>query len=115
MIGAARARLQSRLPNRVDLDMVSRSTTFLDVIRKDGIVSDQHQHCGHDHAVAEPARPVVKDPVCGMTVDPDRTEHHHRYGGNLLYCDGRVEKISAIAPFSLLATQGVTLLNPKQP
>ena len=41
--------------------------------------------------------------------------NHHRYGGNLLYCDGRVEKISAIAPFSLLATQGVVLLNPKQP
>ena len=41
--------------------------------------------------------------------------NHHRYGGNLLYCDGRVEKISAIAPFSLFATQGVTLLNPKQP
>jgi prepilin-type N-terminal cleavage/methylation domain-containing protein len=41
--------------------------------------------------------------------------NHHRYGWNLLYCDGRVEKISAIAPFSLLATQGVVLLNPKQP
>ena len=41
--------------------------------------------------------------------------NHHRYGGNLLFCDGRVEKISASAPFSLLATQGVVLLNPKQP
>jgi prepilin-type processing-associated H-X9-DG protein len=41
--------------------------------------------------------------------------NHHRYGGNLLYCDGHAEKISAIAPFSLIATQGVVLLNPRQP
>ena len=33
----------------------------------------------------------------------------------LLYVDGRTEKISAITPFSLIPTQGVVLLNPRQP
>jgi type II secretory pathway pseudopilin PulG len=41
--------------------------------------------------------------------------NHHRYGGNLLYADGRAEGIAAIAPFSLVPTQGVVLLNPRQP
>jgi type II secretory pathway pseudopilin PulG len=41
--------------------------------------------------------------------------NHHKYGGNLLYVDGRTEKISAIAPYSLIPTQGVVLLNPRQP
>ena len=41
--------------------------------------------------------------------------NHHKYGGNLLYVDGRAEKISAVTPYSLIATQGVVLLNPRQP
>lgn len=41
--------------------------------------------------------------------------NHHKYGGNLLYVDGRTEKISAITPYSLIPTQGVVLLNPRQP
>ncbi len=41
--------------------------------------------------------------------------NHHKYGGNLLYVDGRAEKISATTPYSLIATQGVVLLNPRQP
>ncbi len=39
--------------------------------------------------------------------------NHHRYGGNLLFCDGRMEMIRAKAPISLLLTQGVVLLNPR--
>ena len=41
--------------------------------------------------------------------------NHHKYGGNLLYVDGRTEKIAATTPYSLIATQGVVLLNPRQP
>ena len=41
--------------------------------------------------------------------------NHHRYGGNLLYVDGRTETIGSLAPFSLIPTQGVVLLNPRQP
>jgi Cu+-exporting ATPase len=33
---------------------------------------------------------VVKDPVCGMTVDPAKTTHHHRYGGrDFHFCSAR--------------------------
>lgn len=39
--------------------------------------------------------------------------NHHRYGGNFLFCDGRLEMSGAKAPFSLLLTQGVVLLNPR--
>ena len=41
--------------------------------------------------------------------------NHHQYGGNLLYVDGRAETIASIAPFSLVPTQGVVFLNPRQP
>jgi len=41
--------------------------------------------------------------------------NHHRYGGNLLFCDGRTEGIKTTAPFPLTPTQGVVLLNPRQP
>ncbi len=46
---------------------------------------------------------------------PDGKEpgnNHHKYGGNIMSCDGNVEMISTKAPVSLLLTQGVVLLNP---
>jgi len=61
------------------------------------------------------ALPKIKGQRVFSTDGKRPGNNHHRYGGNLLYGDGRVEMISAIAPFSLLATQGVVLLNPKQP
>jgi len=39
--------------------------------------------------------------------------NHNKYGGNLLFCDGHVELIAARAPFPLVATQAVVLLNPR--
>ncbi len=39
--------------------------------------------------------------------------NHHKYGGNYLFGDGHMEMSSASAPFSLVWTQGVVLLNPK--
>ena len=36
--------------------------------------------CCGGHGAAKPAT-GVKDPVCGMTVDPARTEHHAEHGG----------------------------------
>ena len=39
--------------------------------------------------------------------------NHHKYGGNYLFGDGRIESSSALAPFSITVTQGVSLLNPK--
>ncbi len=37
-----------------------------------------HDHHHHD----DPAGATVKDPVCGMMVDPATTPHHHRHGGH---------------------------------
>jgi prepilin-type N-terminal cleavage/methylation domain-containing protein len=39
--------------------------------------------------------------------------NHHKYGGNFLFCDGRLELTPTRPPFSLVLTQGVVLLNPK--
>ena len=39
--------------------------------------------------------------------------NHYKYGGNVLFCDGRVEPTAARLAFSLVVTQGVVLLNPK--
>jgi P-type Cu+ transporter len=40
---------------------------------------DAHQH-GH-HAHADPAAGTVKDPVCGMTVDPQAAKHRTTHAG----------------------------------
>src|SRR5687768_2510435 len=54
-----------------------------------------HHHCehdqgAHDHHHDHPAAPasdanLVKDPVCGMNVDPHRAKHRAQYGGKPYY------------------------------
>jgi len=39
--------------------------------------------------------------------------NHDKIGGNVLFCDGHVQRTAAAAAFSLVLTQGVVLLNPK--
>jgi type II secretory pathway pseudopilin PulG len=39
--------------------------------------------------------------------------NHHRYGGNVMLCDGRIEASRAKAAFALTATGQVVLLNPR--
>jgi prepilin-type N-terminal cleavage/methylation domain-containing protein len=58
-------------------------------------------------------RPKIKGHPAFSTNGKKPGNNHHKFGGNLLYCDGRTEMIPAIAPFSLIATQGVVLLNPR--
>jgi len=46
-----------------------------------------HAHGGHDHrhhAGSGPAEGVI-DPVCGMTVDPHKTQHRHQHQGHTYY------------------------------
>jgi prepilin-type N-terminal cleavage/methylation domain-containing protein/prepilin-type processing-associated H-X9-DG protein len=40
--------------------------------------------------------------------------NHHKYGGNFLFGDGHVELTPPRLPFSLVTTQSVVLLNPRQ-
>ena len=42
-----------------------------------------HYHHGHDHA--HPQAQGVRDPVCGMTVDPHNAKHRHDYKGHSYY------------------------------
>jgi Cu+-exporting ATPase len=47
-------------------------------------VTETVHHCsGHDHADHAPA--TARDPVCGMTVDPQRTAHRHAVDGQTYY------------------------------
>ena len=39
--------------------------------------------------------------------------NHEKAGGNFLFCDGHVDQTLPIAPFSIILTQGVVLLNPR--
>ena len=62
-------------------------------------MNHDHAHCGHDHAVTETASAEVKDPICGMTVDPARTEHHFRYGDTEYhFCSSRCREKFAAEP-----------------
>ena len=44
-------------------------------------MTETHLHAGHGGVEASSTPPTVKDPVCGMTVDPAKTPHHaeHRH------------------------------------
>jgi len=42
-------------------------------------VTETPDHCGHAHAG------MARDPVCGMTVDPQRTAHKHAVAGHTYY------------------------------
>ena len=42
-------------------------------------------HCEHKHQHREAGPAEVKDPVCGMTVDPAKTPHHAMHAGHEWY------------------------------
>nr|WP_295828160.1 heavy metal translocating P-type ATPase [uncultured Azospirillum sp.] len=49
-----------------------------------------HDHHGHHHHAGPDDRTTVKDPVCGMMVDPERTAHHAEHDGHSVYfCSAR--------------------------
>ncbi|MEK0082343.1 heavy metal translocating P-type ATPase [Benzoatithermus flavus] len=56
------------------------------------------RHHEHGHA-PPPGTPVVKDPVCGMTVDPHTTPHRHEHLGRTWYfCSAGCKAKFAAAP-----------------
>lgn len=42
-------------------------------------------HHQHDHGSSHHHAPAMKDPVCGMTVDPAHAKHHAEHGGATYY------------------------------
>src|SRR5690606_39413586 len=59
-------------------------------------MTDCHEH-HHHHSAAEAAAGTVKDPVCGMDVDPATAKHSRKHGGGTyFFCSPRcAEKFEA--------------------
>jgi len=58
------------------------------------MTTHDHQHDHHQHAAEQPAgsRFLVKDPVCGMDVDPHSAAGHAEHGGTTYYfCSPRCQ------------------------
>jgi len=59
-----------------------------------------HHHHEHHHTASAPTAEtaeMVRDPVCGMSVDPAKSQHHWKYAGQDFYfcCAGCREKFAA--------------------
>ena len=57
--------------------------------------TDPHAHCHSDHAPTNTT--TAKDPVCGMSVDPQTAKHRHDHDGQTYYfcCNGCRTKFAA--------------------
>ncbi len=70
----------------------------------------QHDHHHHDHAAhghdggGTAAAAAVKDPVCGMTVDPHTAKHRHTHEGHPYYfCSARCREKFIAEPANYLS------------
>ncbi len=65
----------------------------------------KHDACCSAHG-AEPAGHTVKDPVCGMTVDPHTAKHRHTHEGHTYYfCNPRCREKFIADPMKYLAPE----------
>ena len=48
---------------------------------KSGCCSGGHNHSGHDHGDHADGHGIVRDPVCGMSVDPATSKHRFDHSG----------------------------------
>ena len=82
--------------------------------------SGKHGH-GHTHAEAHahhaaPADHAVKDPVCGMTVDPHTAKHRYTHGGKTYYfCAARCREKFAANPAQYLDPAQAAAAEPPPP
>ena len=58
-------------------------------------------------------RPKSAGDLVFSTTGKPPGNNHHKYGGNFLFCDGNLKLTPPQLAFSLVATQGVVLLNPR--
>ena len=73
-----------------------------------GMVEDQMQdrHQTHEPEAIPPQQHLVKDPVCGMTVDPHQAKHRAVHAGRTYYfCSGRCRERFAAEPAKYLAPE----------
>jgi len=68
-------------------------------------VTPPEGHHGHDHSSSGSAH-SVKDPVCGMSVEPDKTDHHARHDGRDYHFCAAGCRLPDAAP-NLLATPNI--------
>ncbi|NTH13861.1 heavy metal translocating P-type ATPase [Agrobacterium rhizogenes] len=68
-----------------------------------------HSHHGHDHHHGEQQDTVIRDPVCGMTVDPKAGKPSLEYKGRTFHfcCDGCRKKFEAAPENYLIAKDPV--------
>jgi Cu+-exporting ATPase len=72
-----------------------------------------HDHSRHQHKTSDKAEGSVKDPVCGMLVDPHTAEHHAKYGERTYYfCSGRCEQKFVDKPTRYVADEPVVAAAP---
>ncbi len=67
---------------------------------------ETHSHDHHDHGMHAHAEHAVKDPVCGMTVDPHTAKHRHTHHGRPYYfCSGKCREKFIADPAKYLVAE----------
>ncbi|HEY1502822.1 MAG TPA: heavy metal translocating P-type ATPase [Stellaceae bacterium] len=67
-------------------------------------MTDSNHHHHHDHGAANTGGAKVKDPVCGMSVDPKKTQHRTRIGGeDYFFCNPKCREKFVADPAKYLA------------
>jgi Cu+-exporting ATPase len=80
----------------------ARSIPAQESVRRSG-----HSHDGPAEAAASRTGDGVRDPVCGMTVDPHRTSHRQQHAGRTYYfCSASCREKFAADPAKYLALPG---------
>jgi Cu+-exporting ATPase len=69
-----------------------------------GTNHSNHHH--HDHGTSDSGGVRVKDPVCGMSVDPQKTQHRTRFNGqDYFFCNPRCREKFIADPAKYLAPE----------
>ena len=80
----------------------------------DTMTDNTHHHHHHDHGAAKAG--TVKDPVCGMSVDPQKTRHRTRIGGqDYFFCNPRCREKFIADPAKYLAPKPAEAPPPAPP
>src|SRR5665213_790554 len=75
--------------------------------------SSEPDHSGEGHAAAPRMVNGVKDPVCGMTVDPRTTPHRHTHQGRPYYfCSAGCQSKFVAQPTRYLIEQSAVAAEP---